>query len=194
MPRGIPNPPCTPHRPQGPRPPGAPRPRNSELSPSLRMRICEAKKLGLSYRAIRRHFSNDEHIGLLPLSTIKRTVLRNPGRVSRISKPRTGRPAKLTEREKDMFYKEARENPNRTMKSFHLELASHVGLSTFKRALRLRGIKKWKKLKRSLLLPEHAAARLKWARAQMHWTVEDWKCVRWSDECNIMRGEGQRTE
>lgn len=162
MARGIPNAPRTPHRPQDPRAPGAPCPRNCKLSPSLRMRICEAKRLGLGYKAIRRHLASDKHVGLLPLSTIKRTVLRNPGRISGISKPRAGQPKKLTQREKDMFFKEACENPDKTMQAFRLEMAPHVSLSTFKRALRMKGLRKWKKLKRPLLLPEHAKTRLRW--------------------------------
>lgn len=78
MGRVIRNPLCTPHRPQGPRAPGAPRPRNCELSPFLRLRICETKRLGLGYKAIRRHLSNDEHVGLTPFLDHQKNCLKEP--------------------------------------------------------------------------------------------------------------------
>lgn len=158
MTRGIQNPPKTPHRPQGPRPAGAERPINCELSPSLRMRICQAHADGLGYKAIARQLSNYN----ITRDTVRYTLSKEAERVSGISKPREGRPRKLTEKEKNMFVKEVRENPSRTMRELHSELAPHVSMKTFKRALRSRNMKKWRKLRRPLLEEEHADARLKW--------------------------------
>lgn len=45
---------------------------------------------------------------------------------------------------------------------------------------------------RTLLLEEHAVKRLKWAEEHINWAEEDWKRVRWSDECSIERGSGVR--
>lgn len=61
-----------------------------------------------------------------------------------------------------MFYQEAQQNPSRPMRQFHTEVAPYVSYTTFKRALRQRNIKKWKKLKRLMLLLKHAAVRLEW--------------------------------
>ncbi len=45
-----------------------------------------------------------------------------------------------------------------------------------------------------MLLLEHARAQLAWAEHHKDWTAEDWRKVRWSDECSIERGKGQRQE
>jgi len=49
------------------------------------------------------------------------------------------------------------------------------------------GIRKWRAIKRPLLTQEHAKKCLAWARAHSYWTVDDWKCVIWSDESTIQK-------
>lgn len=139
MPRSKPNPPPKPaaqHQPaQDAQPPiarpGA-RPPNHELSPTLRKRICQAHADGLGYKAIARQFSD---LGLCR-ETIRSTIRKESSRVGGISKPRTGRPRKITEAERERFLKEARENPGRSMRDLHRCLAPHVGYKTFARALK----------------------------------------------------------
>ena len=53
--------------------------------------------------------------------------------------------------------------------------------------LREEGIRKWRATKCPLLTQEHVKKHLVWARAHQHWTVEDWKCVVWSDECAVQK-------
>jgi hypothetical protein len=43
------------------------------------------------------------------------------------------------------------------------------------------------KKKKPLLSIQHRQRRLAFALAHQHWTVEDWKCVIWSDETKINR-------
>lgn len=64
----------------------------------------------------------------------------------------------------------------------------------FRSALLSKDLRKWKKSRRPLLLPEHAAARLVRARRYQNWTATEWQHVRWSDESVIRRGVGERQE
>lgn len=51
--------------------------------------------------------------------------------------------------------------------------------------LRMIGICARRKVKKSFLSKKHKLARLQWARAHKHWTVDDWKRVIFSDETKI---------
>jgi hypothetical protein len=56
------------------------------------------------------------------------------------------------------------------------------------------GLRKWRKMDRPYLTPEHAAKRLSWALTYRHYSLEDWKRVFWSDETTVERGQGARKE
>ncbi len=160
MTRGIPNPSKTPHRPQGPRPPGSVRPRNGELSPSLRCRILQARDDGLSWEQIKEKFlalGQD-----IPLSTLRYTVQHQHERVSGITKPRSRRPKKIDAKQKKQSEDEICKAPSRTIQDLRLTICPLVSSATFKRAVRECFLRKWRKMKRPLLLPLHAEARLRW--------------------------------
>ncbi len=160
MTRGISNPPKTPHRPQGPRPPGSVRSQNGELSPSLRCRIVQAREDGLSWGQIKETFlalGQD-----IPLSTLRYTLQHHHERVSGITKPRSGRPKKIDAKQKKQIEDKIRKAPSRTMQDLRLTICPLVSSATFKRAVRECFLRKWRKMKRPLLLPQHAEARLRW--------------------------------
>jgi len=49
------------------------------------------------------------------------------------------------------------------------------------------GMRAVAKVKKPLLKPHHKSARMDFAEKYLHWTVEDWKRVIWSDETKINR-------
>ena len=63
------------------------------------------------------------------------------------------------------------------------QIAVHT--DTVRRALKEAGLKAATKKKKPQLLPRHIYQRLDFARKYQHWTIEDWKCVVWSDETKI---------
>ena len=48
--------------------------------------------------------------------------------------------------------------------------------------------------KKPRLRPENIEARLQWALEHINWSVEDWKCVIWSDESSIWVGVNPRRQ
>jgi len=51
--------------------------------------------------------------------------------------------------------------------------------------LRQSGLRPYKKIKKPYLSKKHMEARYRWAKAYVNWTVDDWKCVVFSDETKI---------
>jgi hypothetical protein len=64
--------------------------RSNELTPALRERICELHAIGWGYRRIHQRYP------WIPLSTIRYTIKKEHERREGVSKPRSGRPKKLT--------------------------------------------------------------------------------------------------
>lgn len=65
----------------------------------------------------------------------------------------------------------------------------HVDKRSIKRYLDSEGIKKYLKQRMPDLTQDHMLARLKFAKEHLHWTLEDWKHVMFSDEATIYRVE-----
>lgn len=69
--------------------------RSKELTPAIRERICELHAIGWGYKRIHTRYPD------IALSTIRYTVKKEKERRDGVSKPRSGRPKKLTEADKD---------------------------------------------------------------------------------------------
>ncbi|KAJ5512190.1 hypothetical protein N7463_001742 [Penicillium fimorum] len=69
--------------------------RSKDLTPAIRERICELHSIGWGYKRIHTRYP------AIPLSTIRYTVKKESERREGVSKPRSGRPKKLTEADKD---------------------------------------------------------------------------------------------
>lgn len=62
-----------------------------------------------------------------------------------------------------------------------------LSVSTLRANLKSAGLKSAPKVKRAFLSPRHRRERLNFAYSHLHWTVDDWKRVVWSDESKINR-------
>ncbi|KAJ5886319.1 uncharacterized protein N7473_008993 [Penicillium subrubescens] len=82
--------------------------RSKELTPTLRARICELHDIGWGYRRIQKRYP------WIPLSTVRYTIIKEAERRDGVSKPRKGRPKKLTEADKERIIKVIDENPRVT--------------------------------------------------------------------------------
>ncbi len=79
-----------------------------------------------------------------------------------MSEEQSGRPQIISDEEKKKIWEEKKINSERTMIDLHVNLYPFVSKITFRNAVREGHERKWKKKKRPLLLPAHAAAHLKW--------------------------------
>lgn len=160
-------------------------PRGPELSPQMRSRLCELNSIGYGAKRISKIHPE------IPLSTIKYTLRKEAIRKNNISMLRSGQPRKLSEEQRDSIYDLTEHNPDIT----HKDLLALIDYAIKERALRvlLREMnkRKWKKLRRPQIQTRHAEARRAWAE---RYRDLDWRRVKWSDECMVRRGQGQRPQ
>ncbi|KAJ5472117.1 hypothetical protein N7539_008686, partial [Penicillium diatomitis] len=153
-------------------------------------RICELKfTLKWGARRIQKYRFPD-----IPLSTISYTLTMKRKRMNGASLARAGPPRKLSEEDRDRVYDAIQTNPSITREDLLKEVDYKVKTSSIWRLTHEMGLRKWRKMDRPYLTPEHAAERLSWALTYRHYTPEDWKRVFWSDETTIERGQGARKE
>jgi len=158
-----------------------------ELTPQLRSRICELRSLGFSHARI--HKLHPE----VPLGTIKTTLRREAIRNDNATQKRSGRPRQLTEEQRDQIYDTiTHQNPHISHQDLLASVSHTVKERSLRGLLRELGKRKWRQLKRPQLTQAHADARHAWAKRYEHYTVEDWKRLKWSDECTVERGRGIR--
>jgi transposase len=112
-------------------------------------------------------------------------------------KPRTGRPHKLTERNKRLIPKLLKKKETKTATAISKSLKIHnninVSRKTVSRALKSMGYSCRIKKKKPKLTEKHKKARLAWAKAHESWTSEEWRKVIWSDESkfNLLNSDGK---
>ena len=66
-------------------------------------------------------------------------------------------------------------------------ITNPVSIQTIRNTLQQDKFKSYVKKKKPYLSPKHRKARLAFAHKYGNWTVEDWKCVIWSDETKVNR-------
>lgn len=124
-------------------------------------------------------------------STIYATINRARELHSVKSRPRSGQPAKLTDRDKRHAYTIARRHPRMRYSELQETAGLDVHPRTIARALHERNIYKRLAVKKFKLTEDHARQRLEFAYKYRHWKAEDWHKVLFSDECSVERGTGR---
>lgn len=120
-----------------------------------------------------------------PFTTVRSFILRTLERGSKDNAPRSGRPTKLSKRERRAISRYIKRYRTATREEVRKYCAPHVSLRTIDRYTRTFNMKRWLARERPKLTTERAAKRLAWAKEHRHWTAEDFKKVLWSDECSI---------
>jgi len=112
-------------------------------------------------------------------------------------KPRTGRPPKLTERNKRTTVRlmKKKDASTATAVSKVLKTSHNVNVSrqTVSRAFKSFGFSCRIKKKKPKLTEKHKKTRLAWAKKHETWTSDDWRKVIWSDESkfNLLNSDGK---
>jgi transposase len=90
----------------------------SEFTPALRERICELHSAaGWGYKRIQKRYP------WLSLSGIRYTIKKDRERLSGVSKPRSGRPKKLNEADRERLLNAIHENPKITQEDMLTEVS-----------------------------------------------------------------------
>ena len=114
--------------------------------------------------------------------TITKFLQRFKNRVSVENLPRSGRPKKTSKTRDRWLIRNAESETRVPLKQLKNVLNIDISQQTIQRRLDEAGIRKWRAVKRPLLTKAHAFERRKWARARLHWTVNDRQRVFFSDE------------
>ncbi|KAK0512441.1 hypothetical protein JMJ35_005569 [Cladonia borealis] len=146
------------------------RPRNKELSPFQRGILVGHAAQGLSYGRIAKATK-------LPKTTVRTAVLNASLQQNGESRPRSGRPSIVTDRDRRHVIRTARVNPRITYQKLQEETQLNFSHSTFYRILREYGLTNWLAKQRPLLTEEVAAKRLAWCRERRRWGWEEWSKV-----------------
>lgn len=105
--------------------------------------------------------------------------------------PQPGRPIKLTQRTKTVLIRHYNVGDLKTYKDDQRFVESTEGkqihLATVRQNLLQEGFKTYSQLKKQKLNWDQIARKLQFAKDYIHWTVDDWKRVMFSDETIISR-------
>jgi transposase len=161
--------------------------RGKELTPNVRGQITGKFKSGVSKNQI------GKDLGISP-STVADTIRSKPERLDGKSLSRTGRPKKLSERDKRYIMILIKGNPFLTFREIRDETGLTLSRPTLRKILKESGYGNWIAKKRPKLTQEHANLRYQWALKRKDWTYDRWETIMWSDECSVELGKGHRRQ
>ena len=145
------------------------------------------------FQGARHSLSEITQITNIPKGTLGNLKKRN----TPLSKPRSGRPSKLSERHKrQIVFHITRNHITRRLSvpSIIRDLQLDVHLTTFKWTLKGLGYNHRIARRRSFLKKLDRKQRLQFAKRHAHLTVEDWKAYIWTDEMSVKVGMERSTQ
>lgn len=160
---------------------------NTEWQTSTRQRVIDLHNDS--------HLKNSEikQATGVPTPTIRRILKSSDPRHT--SHPRSGRPAKLNARDIRRLVRAVTSSAD-GRKSSYMQIAKDLGIeaseTTIRRVLRKAGFRRCVACSKPLVSWINRCKRLKWARAHLHWGMEDWLRVIFSDESTFETGQRAR--
>jgi transposase len=155
-----------------------------------RVQVVTLKNQGISNK-------NIGHITGLNERSIRKICQRVKHTQSFKDRRRSGRPPKLSERDKRLSVILLKKKEAKTATGVSKLLRDHhniqVSRQTVSRAFKEFGFSCRIKKKKPKLTENHKKARLAWAKKYEAWTADDWRNVIWSDESkfNLMNSDGK---
>ena len=120
-------------------------------------------------------------------STVSRTVQRFKETGSVASKKRAGRPRKLSAAQRRRIVVMSKRSRRSTSRELSVALGVNIHSSTIRRVLLANGLRGCIARKKPFISRVNRMKRLKFARAHLHWTPEQWNNVLFSDEKKFNR-------
>lgn len=128
----------------------------------------------------------------MPKTTVY-TILKNFQLRGTVVSPKpTGRPQKLTPRDKREIVKLLSKNRSMSLAQITREMTVKVSYNTVRKAIRSLGYNNRIAAKKPFLSVGHKITRLQFAREHVHWSASDWKYVIWTDESTFEIGKRSR--
>lgn len=170
-----------------------------ETAETLRAVIIHLHDQGLGYQSIANQTGASK-------STVRYTIKRYKKTGALKNRPRSGRPAKASPREQRTLVRICKQNrfsgSADLSTKFKESTGTQLAASTVRRLLFKYGLRARRPRKKPFVTEAQRLRRLRWAKAHVRWTDEQWKRVIWSDESNfylhshagqitVRRGEGE---
>jgi transposase len=122
----------------------------------------------------------------LPRSMVGDVIVKWKREGTTTMKPQPGRPRLMTDRDRRALKKVICESPQTSSETitreFHSTTNFPASTVTVRRELRGMGFHGQAAVHKPNISPVNAKRRLKWCKERCHWTLDNWKCVIWSDE------------
>lgn len=129
----------------------------------------------------------------IPSLTVRRTLRSGAARSQK--NPTTGAKEKISPRALRSLIRAVTSGADGRRESY-MELAADLGIkaceTTVRQALRRAGFRRCIACSKPLISWQNRKKRLKWAKEYLHWTVEDWMRVIFSDESSFETGQRNR--
>lgn len=154
---------------------------SKQLSNDLKTKITEHYDLGEGYKKLSQRFQ-------LSVSDVRNIVRKWKATGTVLVKARSGRPRKISERQRRRMVRMVKNNPQTTSKDLQDHLASDgvdVHRSTIQRTLHKEKLYGRVMRKKPFLSTRHKRSRLRYAEAHLDKPASFWNKVLWSDETKI---------
>uniref|UniRef100_A0A673XUI6 Transposase Tc1-like domain-containing protein n=1 Tax=Salmo trutta TaxID=8032 RepID=A0A673XUI6_SALTR len=134
--------------------------------------------------------------GPLPQSTISAVIVKWKHLGATTAQLRSGRPQKLTERDRQVLKRIVRKNHLSSVATqtteFQTASGSNVSTIIVSRELHKMGFHGRAATHKPKITMRNAKRRLEWCKACRHWTLEQWKRVLWSNESRFTIWQSDR--
>jgi transposase len=105
------------------------------------------------------------------------------------SRPRSGRPPKITSRVTRTIIREAKKNRRANLSEIGKTVMPNISISSVRKILANEGLHRRKARKVVFLTKAQKRKRKAWGIKHKSWGAEDWKRIIWSDECYVYIGD-----
>ena len=161
--------------------------RGPELTPGKRREAIAMHRDGKSFAAIGRELE-------VNADTVRKIWNRYEEHGNTKSAPRSGRPTKLDNRDRrhlKRYVKKNWSNRHEPLRDITNTLNLDVHPDTLRKEIQAFGLNHRKQCRRPYLSPKQKEARLKFAEEHIHWTIEDWRRVIFTDEMGLQTGANE---
>lgn len=153
-----------------------------QLSPMRRSRIQFLCEQGLSQSEIARQLKTSRSAVQYNLKKFQETF-------SYVDRPKSGRKKVTDERQDRQLIRASLRNRRLSSSELAAEFSQQhnvpISAQTVRRRLLEGGLRGCKARKKPWLSKKNQQSRYDWAKEHLSWTLDDWKKVVWSDECNV---------